>query len=184
MLRSDDEMGYVDFVIKVYFKDVHPRFPKGGKMSQHLDNMKLGEKIGAIGPKGNMTYLGRGRLELRQGRDNTEIRTAVHIGMIAGGTGITPMLQLVRAALKDDLDKTKFSLIFANQSEGDIMLRKDLDEMAESSGGRFRVGRYHVYMYRDETLFLTLFVSSFRCGTLWTKLLKAGNTAKVSLTPK
>jgi cytochrome-b5 reductase len=137
--RSDDEVGYVDFVIKVYFKDVNPRFPNGGKMSQHLNDMKIGDKIGAIGPKGNMTYLGRGRLELRQGRNNTEIRTAVHIGMIAGGTGITPMLQLVRAALKDDQDNTKFSLLFANQSADDIMLRDELDEMEENSGGRFKV---------------------------------------------
>lgn len=26
---SDDEVGYVDFVIKVYYKNVHPKFPEG-----------------------------------------------------------------------------------------------------------------------------------------------------------
>lgn len=35
--------------------------------------------------------------------------------MIAGGTGITPMLQLVRQVLKDKSDKTELSLLFANQ---------------------------------------------------------------------
>jgi len=138
-VTSDDEIGYVDFVIKVYFKGVHPKFPNGGKMSQYLDNMKIGDRIDALGPKGNMTYLGKGRFELRHGRENKEIRAAVNIGMIAGGTGVTPMLQLVRAALKDASDKTTFSLLFANQSEADIMLRDELDSMAAGSGGRFKV---------------------------------------------
>ena len=33
-VTSDDERGYVDLVIKVYFKDTHAKFPLGGKMSQ------------------------------------------------------------------------------------------------------------------------------------------------------
>ena len=35
--------------------------------------------------------------------------------MIAGGTGITPMLQLVREMFFDKEDSTHISLIFANQ---------------------------------------------------------------------
>jgi Oxidoreductase FAD-binding domain len=31
---SDDDLGYFDLVIKVYFANEHPRFPEGGKMSQ------------------------------------------------------------------------------------------------------------------------------------------------------
>ena len=47
--------------------------------------------------------------------------------MIAGGTGITPMLQVMRAAFRDRGDKTDMSLIFANQTEEDILLRDELD---------------------------------------------------------
>lgn len=36
-----DQVGYVDFVIKVYFPNVEPRFPAGGKMSMHLENLKV-----------------------------------------------------------------------------------------------------------------------------------------------
>ena len=43
--------------------------------------------------------------------------------MIAGGTGITPMLQIIRAALKNPLDRTKLSLIYANVNVEDILLR-------------------------------------------------------------
>ena len=40
---------------------------------------------------------------------------AKKLGMIAGGTGITPMLQLVRAIFKDKTDNSEISLLFANQ---------------------------------------------------------------------
>lgn len=51
-------------------------------------------------------------------------------GMIAGGTGITPMLQIIRAIVKNPADKTEINLIFANVNEDDILLKDDLDELA------------------------------------------------------
>lgn len=59
--------------------------------------------------------------------------------MIAGGTGITPMLQIIRAALKNPSDKTKLSLIYANVNPEDILLKKELDELAAKHGNRFTV---------------------------------------------
>ena len=56
--------------------------------------------------------------------------------MIAGGTGITPMLQLIRAILKDPRDKTKMWLVFANQTENDILLRTELEEVASNHPDR------------------------------------------------
>ena len=55
-VTSDDEVGYVDFVIKVYFKNVHPKFPEGGKMSQHLNDLKIGQTMLLKGPKGSLEY--------------------------------------------------------------------------------------------------------------------------------
>ena len=37
---------------QVYFKNVHPKFPDGGKMSQYLDNLPLGETVDVRGPSG------------------------------------------------------------------------------------------------------------------------------------
>ena len=51
-----------------------------------------------------------------------------HIGMIAGGTGITPMLQVIDEIIENPADKTKVSLIFANQSVNDILLKEQLDK--------------------------------------------------------
>lgn len=59
--------------------------------------------------------------------------------MIAGGTGITPMLQIIRAALKNPLDRTKLSLIYANVNVEDILLRTELDTLAAANPKRFRV---------------------------------------------
>jgi cytochrome-b5 reductase len=59
--------------------------------------------------------------------------------MIAGGTGITPMLQIIRAALKNPQDPTRLSLIYANVNYEDILLKKELDELADKYPSRFRV---------------------------------------------
>jgi cytochrome-b5 reductase len=36
------------------------------------------------------------------------------VGLIAGGTGITPMYQLIKAIFKNPNDKTKVSLVYGN----------------------------------------------------------------------
>lgn len=125
---SDDEKGYVDFVIKVYFSGVHPNFPNGGQMSQHLNSMKIGDTMLMKGPKGHLDYKGQGRFTINK-RGNITKYTKKRIGMVAGGTGITPMLQIIRAMLKDPNDKTEVWLIFANQTEQDILLRKELESI-------------------------------------------------------
>lgn len=43
-----------------------------------------------------------------------------HLLMIAGGSGITPMFQIIKSSVKDKEDKTKLALIYANVDEDDI----------------------------------------------------------------
>jgi len=59
--------------------------------------------------------------------------------MIAGGTGITPMLQIIRAALKNTQDATKLTLIYANVNYEDILLKEELDDLAYKYAWRFKV---------------------------------------------
>lgn len=68
------------------------------------------------------------------------------IGMIAGGTGFTPMLQVIRHALthqtKDSSgqkDRTKLSLLFCNRTERHILLKGMFDKLAREYPERFRV---------------------------------------------
>ena len=49
--------------------------------------------------------------------------------MIAGGTGITPMTQIMRQIIKDNNDKTEIKLIFGNVSIDDILLKDELQTM-------------------------------------------------------
>ncbi|XP_068343017.1 NADH-cytochrome b5 reductase-like protein [Pyrus communis] len=52
--------------------------------------------------------------------------------LIAGGTGITPMLQVIEAILKNPDDTTQVSLLYANVSPDDILLKQKLDILAAS----------------------------------------------------
>ena len=59
--------------------------------------------------------------------------------MMAGGTGITPMLQVMNAILSDPNDATQISLVYANQTEDDILCRDMLDALAAKHPKRLSV---------------------------------------------
>jgi len=113
-VSSDDELGYFDLLIKVYEK---------GAMSQYIDKLKVGDDLEVRGPKGLFVY---------------KPNMVKEIGMIAGGTGVTPMLQVIRAILKDPQDVTRVHFIFANVTEPDILLKEELDGLA-SKYNNFKV---------------------------------------------
>lgn len=129
-ISSDDDVGHFNLLIKVYFANVHPKFPEGGKMTQHLEAMKIGESISVRGPTGRFEYVGNSNYVQKVGRELIK-KSAPKIGMIAGGSGITPMYQIIKAILKNPDDKTEVFLVFANQTEEDILLRKELEECAK-----------------------------------------------------
>ena len=94
--------------VEVYFPN--DRFPEGGKVSQHMHGLKVGDTLDFQGPKGRYEYRGRGVFAIKRLKSQGggfEIRKAKNIGMIAGGTGITPMLQIMRAAFRDTGDKSQ-----------------------------------------------------------------------------
>ncbi|RHZ62478.1 uncharacterized protein CDV56_108811 [Aspergillus thermomutatus] len=110
------DLGRLELVIKCY--------PDGLLTGKYLANLKLGDKVQFRGPKGAMRY--------RNG-------LCKKIGMIAGGTGITPMYQLIRAICEDDTDTTEISLIYANRSEEDILLRRELESFAAAYPKNLRI---------------------------------------------
>lgn len=139
-VSSDDDHGYVDLVIKVYFKNVHPKFPEGGKLSQYLENLKIGETVDFRGPSGRLVYKGQGKFSIKILRKDPPVEYNVKkVVMLAGGTGITPMLQLIRAIIKDPADETQASLLFANQTEKDILLRDELDDIAKNHPNKLKL---------------------------------------------
>ena len=86
--------------------------------------LNLGDTLDFKGPNGLIVYEGNGHFLVRPKKQLPPVpRHFDHIGLIAGGTGITPMLQLIRDILKRPGDATKISLLFANQTEADILLK-------------------------------------------------------------
>ncbi|KAI0969410.1 hypothetical protein F4678DRAFT_173687 [Xylaria arbuscula] len=115
-ISGDHQPGYFDLLIKSY---------PTGNISKHLASLGVGQTIKVRGPKGAFVYT------------PNMVR---HFGMVAGGTGITPMLQVIRAIIRGRPtgDKTQVDLIFANVSTSDILLKEDLDQLAKEDSG-FRV---------------------------------------------
>ena len=118
-ISSDEDHGFFDLLIKSY---------PTGNISKHIASLSIGQTLKVKGPKGAMVYT-PGLVR--------------HFGMIAGGTGITPMLQIIRAIVRGrprngGRDTTKVDLIFANVNQEDILMREDLDRLAEEDEG-FRV---------------------------------------------
>jgi len=141
-ISSDDDLGFVDMLIKVYYPN--ERFPEGGKMTQYIDNMKIGDKLDFVGPKGHIIYKRNGEFLIRGKKKSDPNKTVTgikNIGMIAGGSGITPMLQVVRDVFKNENENTKIHLLFANQTEKDILLREEIEEIKKNNPTRFS------YMY-------------------------------------
>lgn len=139
-VSSDSEKGYFDLVIKVYFKNVHPKFPDGGKLTQYLEQLQIGETIDVRGPSGLLVYTRPGVFSIKA--DKKSLPVDYHfkrLNMIAGGSGITPMLQLIRQILSDPSDNTEIALLFANQTEADILLRDELESAAANNPGRLRL---------------------------------------------
>ncbi|KAI9861649.1 MAG: NADH-cytochrome b5 reductase [Vezdaea acicularis] len=115
-VSSDHEPGHFDLLIKSY---------PMGNISKYMATLKIGETINVQGPKGQMVYTPN---------------LVKRFGMIAGGTGITPMLQIIRAVIRGrpkngGNDTTRIDLIFANVEWKDILLKEDLDALAEEDDG-------------------------------------------------
>ena len=54
-------------------------------------------------------------------------------------SGITPCYAVMVAALKDPEDITTISLLFANQTEDDILLKTEIDELQRNHPNRLQV---------------------------------------------
>ncbi|TGZ74109.1 hypothetical protein CRM22_001111 [Opisthorchis felineus] len=136
----DTQKGYMDFVIKVYKANTNPNFPRGGKMSQYLMNIPRDQYIDVRGPSGNLHYKGLGVFDIKPDEASPAQKyTAKFVNMICGGSGITPMFQLLSYILSNDKDMTRLSLVFANNSEGDILLRDELDAYTTKFPNQLRV---------------------------------------------
>ena len=114
--------GKMELLVKIYFPNGN--IP-GGKMTMALDALSLGAEIAGKGPTGRFEYLGNGRVTI-SGKE----RKVRSFKMICGGTGITPIFQVLRAVMQEPQDPTTCVVLDGNRLEEDILCRAELDAYA------------------------------------------------------
>ncbi|KAH7155406.1 hypothetical protein B0J13DRAFT_521563 [Dactylonectria estremocensis] len=111
---DEDEQGFVDLVVKKY---------PNGPMSSHIHSLVPGQSLDIKGPLPKYEWTANKHEQ---------------VALVAGGSGITPMYQLLRGIFKNPDDKTKVTLIFGNVTEEDILLKSKFDELENTYPQRFR----------------------------------------------
>lgn len=97
-----------------------------GLMSNWLpDNLKAGAKVKVLEPMGQFTT------EFSKGNKR-------HIIMFAGGSGITPMMSLIKSTLTQEPDSI-CSLIYCNRDVDSIIFKNELDRLQTTYEGRLHV---------------------------------------------
>lgn len=97
-----------------------------GLMSNWLpDNLKVGDKIKVMEPMGQFT---------------TEFSKANkrHLVMFAGGSGITPMMSIIKSLLMQEPDSI-CSLIYCNRDIDSIIFKSQFDQLQTTYEGRLHV---------------------------------------------
>ncbi|KAK6198622.1 NADH-cytochrome b-5 reductase [Scheffersomyces amazonensis] len=106
-ISNQFDAGFFDILVKHYEK---------GKVTKRLAQLHEGQTVKFRGPFGKLNY---------------ESNVAKHLGLIAGGSGITPILQVITKIITTPEDNTKITLLFANETEKDILLKNEIDEIAK-----------------------------------------------------
>ncbi|KAI7873380.1 ferredoxin reductase-like protein, partial [Lichtheimia hyalospora FSU 10163] len=117
-INKNEDKGILKFIIKIYEK---------GLFTQYLEKLKIGEIIKCKGPVGHIIYHGLGIFTV-----NNSSMKINKISMVAGGTGITPLIQLIKNIIYNSKDKTQIKLLYANHSIDDIILKDDLDDISKN----------------------------------------------------
>jgi ferredoxin-NADP reductase len=99
----------------------------GGALTKRLDQMKVGDIVGIEQAGGHFAY-------------NDEKK----VGMIAGGTGIAPIMSILRDAAKRNIEG-EFVLFYSTRSKDSIIYREELEKLNKDE--RFRI---IITLTRDE----------------------------------
>lgn len=130
-ISETTDRGFIDILIKVYF-DTKER--AGGKMTKALDSLPIGHFVDFKGPIGKFEYLGRGLCSVNGAKRNVK-----RFVMVCGGSGITPIYQVLRAVMQDKEDPTTCTVLDGNRLVEDILCKADLDGFARDNEERCKL---------------------------------------------
>lgn len=114
-ISDTKQLGSFDLLIKKY---------ETGKMGNHIFGLKPSDTLSFKGP------ILKWKWEPNQFQDVT---------LIGGGTGITPLYQIITQVLKTKGDNTKINLLYGSQSPADILLKPELDALAAAHPDQFKI---------------------------------------------
>ncbi|TID29247.1 hypothetical protein CANINC_002043 [Pichia inconspicua] len=114
-INDTEDKGFLQLLVKTY---------EGGKMSVHIKELNVNDKLAFKGP------IIKWEWKPNQFKE---------IGLIGGGTGITPLYQIIHQVLKDENDKTKITLLYGSKSPQDILLKPELDALAAAHPDQFKI---------------------------------------------
>ncbi|KAJ7109834.1 ferredoxin reductase-like C-terminal NADP-linked domain-containing protein [Mycena epipterygia] len=106
-VSAADNTGELAFLIKKY---------ETGVMSKYIHSLKVGDSLDIKGPIHKFPY-----------KENE----FEEVALIGGGSGITPLYQVISHALASPFNTTKFKLLFSNVTEQDILMRESIDALAK-----------------------------------------------------
>jgi ferredoxin-NADP reductase len=99
---------------------------KGGRVSNHLnDTIQEGDELAVLGPSGSFT------VEPREVNER-------HLVMIAGGSGITPIMSILETVLRVEAG-SRVTLIYGNRGWDDVIFRDRLAALCNEFEGRLLV---------------------------------------------
>jgi cytochrome-b5 reductase len=113
--KTGFECDKLTFLIKHY---------QNGPLSTLLEGLKVGGNVEMRGPYATYDY---------------QPSRYDKVGCIVGGTGITPIYQLLVHSLKDEKDKTKFNILYLNSTHDDILLKKELNKLQAEHSNRLSI---------------------------------------------
>ena len=100
-------------------------------MSRYFESLEEGDEVEFSGPIGKIEYKGDGVFRMKDVvTENISENRYSQIGMICGGTGITPLYVFLKS-LTEEIG-INVSVLFANRTEEDILLRKELESFVSS----------------------------------------------------
>ena len=115
-----DMLGKFELLVKIY---------EHGKMTQYLNALKIGDKILCKGPLGHINYIRPNVFKIKKGNEYNEMKVS-NVGMIGGGTGITPLYQIMMSIVKNGNENDiKVEMMYSNKTIDDILLKDELDSI-------------------------------------------------------
>mmetsp|Transcript_39165 Transcript_39165/g.44664 ORF Transcript_39165/g.44664 Transcript_39165/m.44664 type:complete len:309 (-) Transcript_39165:307-1233(-) len=115
-ISTNAMVGEFELMVKIY---------PDGNLSQHMDKMKVGDTMDFKHIIFNV------KKQYPFGVQS--------VGMLVGGTGITPMIQALHAILGNPDDNTKVTMLYGSQRSDQILCKEILDEWEKSYPDQLKV---------------------------------------------